>query len=48
VKTASGYKIGKFRALQLSADSKIEAKSTKVGKSTFLLKAYLSPAPEIT
>jgi hypothetical protein len=41
VQSASGYKIGKFRALQLLADSKIEARSTEVGKNTFLLEVYL-------
>jgi hypothetical protein len=35
-------------ALQLSADSKIEANSTGVYKSAYLLEACLSPAPEIT
>ena len=35
-------------ALQLSADSDIEAKSTKVYKSAILLEAYLFPVLEIT
>jgi hypothetical protein len=41
VQSASGYKIEQFKALQLSADSKIEAKSTEVCKCAFLLEVYL-------
>jgi hypothetical protein len=35
------YKTRNIRALQLSADSKIEAKSTEAYKSAFLLEVYL-------
>jgi hypothetical protein len=38
------YKIRKIWALQLSPDSKIEAKSTEVCKSAFLLEVYLHGA----
>jgi hypothetical protein len=41
MKFHSCYKIRNFRALQLLADSKIEAKSTEVCKSAFLLEVYL-------
>jgi hypothetical protein len=46
VKSASGYKLGKFRALQLLANSKIEAKSHEISKTIILLEACIFPISE--